>query len=150
MAEIETYLTVKWSVSRGRETHGYNICTVTDQNTGKRYSCNGGGYDMLGTSFAEWLEDVHQAELVSIADKADHAYTDGVRTDPGLAPRESATLYGMTAYLHKDGSVHRVRLDGACGMSSMERIAKELGLTLKRTWAGRKNETTGYIVTSNV
>ncbi len=44
MEVSETYLAVRWSTSRGRDTYGYNICSVTDQATSKRYSCKGGGY----------------------------------------------------------------------------------------------------------
>lgn len=45
----------KWSVSRGRETYGYNICTayVDDEKVGQSM---GGGYDMQGAAIADWLE----------------------------------------------------------------------------------------------
>lgn len=50
------HLRMSWSVSRGRDTYGYNICKLTDGNTGKQYRCMGGGYDMQGTVFGDWLE----------------------------------------------------------------------------------------------
>lgn len=132
-----TYLAVRWSVSRGRDTYGYNICTVTDQNTGKRFSCNGGGYDMLGTSFGEWVTEVHQAALRNISEHA-YAYYD----QAGDRQHNEGGLYGMTR--QSDG---RVTLDGGCGIDSMTRIAKAAGLELQRTW-DRKGNTTGWIVTS--
>ena len=54
-------LKLKWSISKARETEGYNICTLLDGN--KRYSCNGGGYDMQGTALALWLEANFQDRL---------------------------------------------------------------------------------------
>lgn len=39
-------LALSWSVSRGRDTYGYNICRLDDTSTGERFKCMGGGYDM--------------------------------------------------------------------------------------------------------
>jgi len=51
----------KWSVSRGRDTYGYNICTayVDGQKVGKSM---GGGYDMKGAALAKWLEQFVRPE----------------------------------------------------------------------------------------
>lgn len=48
-------LEFKWSVSRGRDTYGYNICSLYVDGR-KVASCNGGGYDMKGTCFGIFLE----------------------------------------------------------------------------------------------
>jgi len=137
MEVSETYLAVRWSTSRGRDTYGYNICSVTDQATSKRYSCKGGGYDMLGTSFGAWLTETYQDALREIGDRAHITYNetfDVTRNDDGL--------YGM--YRYADG---RISLDGASGIESMLKIAKTLGIGV-RTTRDRKGHTTGYIVTS--
>lgn len=136
MEVSETYLAVRWSTSRGRDTYGYNICSVTDQATSKRYSCNGGGYDMLATSFGAWLTETYQNALREIGDRAHVTYNeifDATRNDDGL--------YGM--YRYADG---RISLDGACGIESMLKIAKALGIGVHATW-DRKGHTTGYIIT---
>ncbi len=136
MEVSETYLAVRWSTSRGRDTYGYNICSVTDQVTSKRYSCNGGGYDMLGTSFGEWLTETYQNALREIGDRAHMTYNeifDATRNDDGL--------YGM--YRYADG---RISLDGACGIEPMLKIAKALGIGVHATW-DRKGHITGYIIT---
>jgi len=136
MEVSETYLAVRWSTSRGRDTYGYNICSVTDQATSKRYSCKGGGYDMLGTSFGAWLTETYQDALREIGDRAHITYNetfDVTRNDDGL--------YGM--YRYADGRIH---LDGACGIESMHKIAKALDIRVRATW-NRKGHTTGYIVT---
>lgn len=59
---METYLAISWSISRGTETYGYNICRLDDSQTGKRYRCLG-GYDMMGTVVGQWLEDLFQPQL---------------------------------------------------------------------------------------
>ena len=54
---MTTYrLTEKWTLSRGRYTEGYNICTIKDTRGTAKGQCNGGGYDMAGTSLAKALE----------------------------------------------------------------------------------------------
>ena len=127
-----TLLSVSWSVSRGRDTYGYNICRLDDTTTGKRYRCMGGGYDMVGTVFAEWLEGVHQERLQKIRNQAFY-YNGFERNEKGL--------YGMRR--RDDGTVS---LDGGCGIDSMRRIAKACGLTVE--WRGdRKGNTVAFIVT---
>jgi hypothetical protein len=55
-------LIFRWTVSRGISTYGYNICTLfVDGN--KVASCNGGGYDMQGTSLASWIQNNFQEKL---------------------------------------------------------------------------------------
>ena len=140
-----TYLAFTWSVSRGRDTYGYNIMTITDQATGKKFRCNGGGYDLQGTSFGEWLEATYQGRLQAIAARAYSSWSkSGGWAD--TANHQGGDLYGMT---HETDS-GAVTLDGACGFSSMEKIARAIGLDLERTYVAtgkRRGETTGYIVT---
>lgn len=96
-------LQFKWSVSRGRDTYGYNICSLYVD--GKKVSCcNGGGYDMKGTAFGDWLQKEFQTELKK------------------LNPNDFS---GIRVYDEK------LYLDGACGYSSMERIVNALGYSLK-------------------
>ena len=51
----EYTLIFKWTVSRGRDTYGYNICSLFVDGE-KEASCNGGGYDMKGTVLGVWME----------------------------------------------------------------------------------------------
>jgi hypothetical protein len=56
MTETTTHvLRLKWTTSRGRDTYGWNVVTLTDETTGRKYRAKGGGYDMTGTVFASWL-----------------------------------------------------------------------------------------------
>jgi hypothetical protein len=139
-----TKLTVSWGISRGRETAGWNISRLRDDSTGKRYRCMGGGYDMQGTTFGEWLQDTYQTRLQGIAYRAHMRWTRTDNDGPWDMVKNDDGLYGMSFYTH-DG---RVVLDGGCGFRSMERIAEAIGLTV-RTTVNRKGHATGYIVTDN-
>ena len=140
MKEPETiqpdYLRVVWSISRGRETYGYNICSVRPAETGKTQRCSGGGYDMLGTSVGNWIEDAYQGRLQSIREMAGAVYRDG----HGQYFHDGAHLDGMVNYV--GGSV---RIDGACGIEEVLRIARAIGLTMTATY-NRKGHVTGYLV----
>ena len=135
-------LALSWSVSRGRDTYGYNICRLDDTSTGDRFKCMGGGYDMLGTVFGAWLEACYQDRLLAMKDRANYRLaTVGVSVP---ANREDS-LYGM-AYIEKD---NRISLDGACGIECMIRIAEAIGLEVKRDYIAkgpRRGETVGWYV----
>lgn len=96
-------LKIKFSVSRGRETYGWNIISLWDKGT--KYSTCGGGYDMTGSVFGQWLTANYLEEIIS-----------------KLKPHEEGGLYGFHRYKDK------YRLDGACGLDSMITIAKAIGL----------------------
>ena len=55
----------KWSVSKGRETYGYNICSLWYAGI-KIASCNGGGYDMTSSSLSIFINLYFQDRLNSI------------------------------------------------------------------------------------
>ena len=129
-------LILKHSISRAKDSYGYNRVTLTDTTTCKKYACVGGGYDMTGTVFGEWLQDNYQAELLAIAHKA-HYIHDGHRLTKAIEwqPMHQyvkldchGSLYGMTYHIVGD----RVALDGACGLECMLDIAKQAGLSVQR------------------
>jgi hypothetical protein len=135
-----THLELSWTTSRGRETYGYNIVRLVDTSTGERFRAMGGGYDMTGTVFGEWLQTTYQDRLREIAGEAHQSV---MKNDEGPWGRtyNDHGLYGMTLHKH-DGSVH---LDGACGLSSMQRIAERVGLEV-RAIVNRRGSTTGFLV----
>jgi len=134
---MNTFLSCKWTVSRGRDTYGYNICTIRDTRRETRHACNGGGYDMQGTSFGNWLQDTYQARLVAIKTRAHSVVdTDGYHDQPG------ADLYGLSYHIKGN----RCFTDGACGLSSMLKIAEAIGLKAECIYS-RKGDLEGiYII----
>lgn len=123
----------KWTISRGRDTYGYNICTllVDGEKAGR---CMGGGYDMQGTSFAQWLEHAYQEELIKFNND------NGINERPPVNTYESKDgiirkyalpgYYGMSVIVKPNGK-SEVHLDGACGMRSIEQIAEAIGIKLQ-------------------
>ena len=116
-------LRLTYGTSRGRETYGWNVVTLKDETDGTRARTTGGGYDMTGTVFGEWLEHHAQDALQSLEE-----------LPYGARRLESG----------------RVSLDGACGLECMERLARAAGLEVETTGRkvrGRGWTRTGWIVT---
>lgn len=134
---IPQTLTISTGTSRGRDTYGYAIVRLRDSDTGKFYRCNGGGYDMVGTVLADWLTDVHQDALRALGRGRAYYFADTGRYVTNQSPD---ALYGMT--WHSDG---RVRLEGACGVESVRRIAEAAGVVL-RSLPSKHGETAGWLV----
>lgn len=115
------YLALSWSTSKGRDTFGYNICRLDDRATDKRYKCMGGGYDMVGTVVAEYLQEAFQDRLQS-------------------AGSVVTSLYGARNYNGK------ISIDGACGLESVKRIAEAIGVSITDNYNKRKQATEGFFV----
>lgn len=117
---LQQFLTFKWTISRGKNTYGYNICSLY-VNGNKVSSCNGGGYDMEGSCLGDWIQKSFP-ETLKILDISKY--------------------YGLMDY---DG---KIIVDGACGFSSMESILNGLGFKLTRV-EQRKNtrNQTRYLLT---
>ena len=134
------HLSISWSVSRGRDTYGYNICRLDSRNTGKRYKCSGGGYDMVGTVFGDWLAAEHQERLKQWANNQPSE-------DAGYAVKGYKKMPGFSGVtIDPDGTVS---CDGACGIESMLRIAEACGLEVQREYqkTGRnRGRTLGWLV----
>jgi hypothetical protein len=136
-----TYLAINWTTSRGRDTYGYNLVSLTDTDTGRRYRTCGGGYDMTGTVLGDWLENRYQSELIAYVASRTASLADCGYNVPGY--RRLPDLYGMT--VRPDG---RIELDGACGESCMVRVAEAIGLTVRSVGhnRGRRWHHDGYTV----
>lgn len=144
-AKIHHELTVTWTTSRGRDTYGYNIVTLRERGDVVA-RCNGGGYDMRGTVFADWLEKLYQAELVKAGRQLKRvvynkkAKGEDKYTYPDSDNRKK--LYGGKFYPKGDERRAEpfVSLDGGCGMSSIERIAGAIGLSVRVINTGSKSD----------
>ncbi len=136
MKNHNNFLRIKRSLSRGRDTYGWNLVSIKDVKTGKFYRACGGGYDMLGAAMGEWLNDTYKEELKTIAHKAMATFSNKT----GLIHRKDAfkgghydrdmVFYGTYAYFDDAGGLEKVVIDGACGQSEVIALAQEIGLTL--------------------
>lgn len=117
-------LELNWTISKARDTHGYNRVSLYDGS--KKYSALGGGYDMVGTVFGKWLAANYLPKIIAKCKTS-----------------EEGGFYG----LHKNATAEKYWLDGACGLNCMTTIAKEIGLDVRSIWNERKKTTTHFIVT---
>lgn len=134
------YLKLSWSVSRGRDTYGYNICRLDSQ--ARRYRCSGGGYDLIGTVLGQYIEAEHQERLQLLKNS-------GPEGKPCLAD----CGYGVAGYMKRPdiyGLVFdpkgRARIDGACGVETVKRIAEAIGLCVTTDYNRRQNKTNGFFI----
>lgn len=148
MEKQEVYrLRFKWTVSRGRDTYGYNICSLYVDGT-KVSACNGGGYDMKGTSFGNWLAAAFAENLRKLTEPFYGLTFHDPTFDPGKADVEGETVeqrekegksigleryqafYGASAKLPSERH-HVPLIDGACGFSQVQKIAKAIGFAVR-------------------
>lgn len=154
-------LIITYGTSRGRDTYGYTLVTLRENGTKKASTC-GGGYDMRGTVFADWLQQVYQERLMELGeagkfprvvwngalDNKECAYGD----IPASEKKERSFLYGGRYYSkgarvgiynrQGDCTGHKavtpyVSLDGGCGFSSIQRIAEACGLEVRTASASK-------------
>lgn len=126
----EHTLHITFGTSRGRDTYGYTVVTLREAGQVKA-RCNGGGYDMRGTVFADWLQAEYQDRLMTIRSRMESRCSKaaGYRTH-----KAKNSLYGGTWNTDRKS----VTLDGGCGFESIRRIAKAIGLKVRQIDAGKK------------
>ena len=118
-------LKFKWTVSRGRDTYGYNICSLWIDGQ-KVSSCNGGGYDMKGTALANWMEEEFQNQLRKLP--SNYGSGDNKEGYYGLSFYNTKTRKRQHRF---SKNVESACLSGACGFSSIERILNAIGYKLE-------------------
>lgn len=137
-----SFCPVSWSVSRGRDTYGYNICRIDSGITGARFRCSGGGYDMVGTVLADLICAEHQDALRAMVASRRAQFVDAGYSTPGYLRPTASELYGLT--VKPDGTVH---IDGACGKESVISIAKCAGISVTGSYSKRgRNLLQGFFI----
>ena len=134
-------LKFRWTTSRGRDTYGYNICSLL-VNGEKVAACNGGGYDMEGTSLGDWIARKFKDKLL----KFDKEFYGLKFHNPNWKPSQETLdqekkdgFQGLTRYQDFHSSSSKLPteqhiipdIDGACGFESVKKIIVELGYTLE-------------------
>lgn len=160
-SDVKTF-EVKWTVSRGRETYGWNICTLWNAPLwGKRKAlarCNGGNYDMEGTVWGTWLETTFPDRLRKLTkeyygltfhdpeyDPGTCVLDDGRTVQEAEAAGDSFGLDRYRAFYGASSKVpterHRIPLiDGACGCRSMEELGRAIGVTWKIIYTSKNRD----------
>lgn len=138
---ITKSLHFKWTVSRGQDTYGYNICTLLVDGDKVAKTC-GGGYDMQGTALGEWLQTAYamqlnglfMEEIVSFKEKP---FREGYRSQHKLKDKHGVEYYGASLFQKYGGKI-QLYLDGGCGFGSIERIANAIGIIIQ--WNKESNK----------
>lgn len=168
-------ITIKWGISRGRDTYGYTTSNLYNQNNKRISSCNGGGYDLLGTVVGNWISSTFPKELCklkkefyglrfydpkydpldAVLEKCDDIFT--AHNDVGKTFRQIQSegkvvdLDIIRACYRASSEIATKRhtvpsIDGACGFSSVLKIFHAIGLTLRKLHGGRKSKTEIYLI----
>ena len=119
-------LKFKYTTSRGRDSYGYNICSLWVDGEKTASTC-GGGYDMKGKALGNWIARKFQNELLKFKEEF-----------YGLK------FYKQSSNLPTEKHTHAT-LDGACGFECMTAILKNIGYSLK--YVDGTTNTTTYILT---
>ncbi len=150
----------RWTTSRGRDTYGYNVCTLYIDGV-KVARCNGGGYDMEGTDLGNWLASVAREHLLRLtkefygltfhdpnynpskakigaecSDRTLGGNSKGMTVEEAEAAGKSFGLERYQATYAASSKLptkhHTIPLiDGACGMSCVLDIGRACGYTFK-------------------
>ncbi len=130
---MEHTLNITFGTSKGRDTYGYGVVTLRERGEVKART-KGGGYDMLGTVFADWLQTKYQDRLRrEVAPRVYYTCPKG----EGYKTREGKDLLYGSCLLEGTGAV---TLDGGCGFESIRRIAEAIGLKVRQINAGKKQD----------
>ena len=122
---MRALLEFKWGISKGKDTAGYNICSLYAD--GKKVSsCNGGGYDMKATALGDWIANAFEKELLKL--KIPFQYINGkkVKTYYGLSFHNPN--YDPGKYIPKDTPVFGKDDDVGKSVAQLEKEGKSLGL----------------------
>lgn len=131
----------KWTTSRGQDTYGYNICSLYADGVKMASTC-GGGYDMKGTAYGDFIQDEYQERLLKLHRRAGTRWSISpsgnykrlkTKAENKIVWRgDRGELYGLTSY-YKRGETKpfKVCLDGGCGFESMQKIARNIGLKVQ-------------------
>lgn len=141
-------LEIKWSISRGRDTYGYNICCLYVYGQ-KVTDCSGGGYDMIGTVIGELVTALFKSELMELSKSADltNHHSDGREIkfrNRKYGGRYESDCYGL--YTSDYDNNRKVGINGACGENSVENILNAIGYDLR--WKDSKHRIITKLVTN--
>ena len=110
---------IKWATSRARDTYGENVCTLYIDGV-KVARCGGGGYDMIDSVLASWLNATYGKRMA--------AYCKGKVKEPAGCWTKIAEQW-KDGHFFGDGS-GKWFLDGGNGCSVFS--AGKIGVTIRQ------------------
>jgi hypothetical protein len=111
-----------WSISKAKDTYGYNRLTALDLETKKKYVTVGSGYDMVGYVIGNLVADKLQNYLGMLTPYYMVTHTNGLQKT-----NASGAFYGLIF----NQLTGKAIIDGACGLSSVIKIVEACGYQLK-------------------
>ena len=161
----------RWTISRARDTYGYNVCTLLVDDI-KVAACNGGGYDMQGTCLGNWLAEAFADRLRKMAKPFYGLTWHDPNFDPGKAvpenPDNGADKGKTVDQLEAEGKSHGLdryqqfykasselptgrhtipQIDGGVGFSSVTNILTAIGGKLAHQTTASSSNHDYYLVT---
>ena len=149
-----------WTVSKARDSYGYNIMTLY-VNDKKVAQCNGGGYDMKGTVLGQWIATTFKDQLLKLKQE----FCGLTYHDPNYDPNKEIIKGQTIAEREKEGKslgLERYQafyaassklptekhiipeINGATGFSSVEKILKTIGCELEYIPSRRNKDNSLY------
>ena len=131
------YLEFRWTMSKGKNTYRQTICSLyVDPIIGgvKKASCIGGGYDMKGTSLGSYIEEEYKDRLKKLSTEPFYGFT-FYKTDKNGKYK--------TLKRYSEGAI--ISLDGAAGVTAMEKVLNAISITLQ--CLGETKTSTFYTLT---
>jgi hypothetical protein len=126
---------ITWSISKAKDTYGYNRLTALDLETKKKYVAIGGGYDMLGTVIGDLVADKLQSHISMLTPY----YI--ITNNYGLEKTNSRNaFYGLTF----NQLTGKAIIENGCGMANVTKIIEACGYQLTGFYAKSKKES--YLV----
>jgi hypothetical protein len=142
-------LSLLWSISRARDSDGWNRVRIVDDEKGTKYPSNcGGGYDMVGTALGAWIAVALKPELLTLNRKFyGLAYRDpDLKIDPNLSmlDHHQALLAKFTNTPTATNT--EPVLNGGCGSESMCRIIEACGFEVRERRGNKQGNRTGFVI----
>lgn len=122
---MEKTLIFRWSVSRGQDSYGYNICSLWVDRRKVSSTC-GGGYDMKGTALGNWMQHRFKAELLTLEIPMNRRNSEDIQEYYGLTFHDPNFDPGKAVVDHPP--VFGKEEDKGKTVAELEKEGKSLGL----------------------
>jgi len=144
-------LSERWTISRGRDTCGYNVCTITYGRSLKTRA-HGGGYDMAGTALAEMLCEHPVTAPIILAMLRRKVKANAIRRSGGVGEGRffgEGRFYGCWYISKGRGRDEKFGIDGGVGSDTVIRLLlKHCGIKIEPQYdlARKRRARNGWLI----